>query len=212
MRAVPFGANLEHPPSRETVLARKRSGRCRLLFLGVDWQRKGGEIAFETLMKLEERGVQAELIVVGCTPPQGFSHERLKVIPYLNKRDEKQRQELEDLFQTSDFLFLPTRSECYGMVFCEASAYGLPVISTDTGGVSGAVRDGENGFLLPPSAGGAEYAELIARVYGDEAGYAELVGSSRAAFEASLNWDSWGRTVKKLMDEMLEGAACPPGA
>lgn len=208
VRVVPFGANLEHPPSGEVVQARKRSDHCRLLFIGVDWQRKGGEIAFETLLKLEELEVQAELIVVGCIPPKEFTHERMTVIPYLNKHDEKQRQKLEDLFKTSDFLFLPTRSECYGMVFCEASAYGLPVISTDTGGVSGAVKDSENGFLLPPDARGAEYAELIAKVYRDERGYAELVRSSRAAFEARLNWDAWGLAVKKLIDEMLGRAVC----
>ena len=203
VRAVPFGANLGFPPSIEVVQARRRSERCRLLFLGVDWQRKGGDIAFETLVRLEERGVQADLFVVGCTPPKGFSHERMHVIPYLNKRDETQRLHLEDLFKTSDFLFLPTRSECYGMVFCEASAYGLPVISTDTGGVSGAVKHGENGFLLSPGAGGDEYAELIEQVYGDEKGYAGLVESSRAAFETRLNWDAWGRTVKGLIEELL---------
>jgi glycosyltransferase involved in cell wall biosynthesis len=207
VHAVPFGANLESPPSREVVNAKRRTDHCRLLFLGVNWQRKGGEIAFEALLKLEELGVQAELIVVGCTPPKEFTHERLTVIPYLNKQDEKQRQQLGDLFKTSDFLFLPTRSECYGMVFCEASAYGLPVISTNTGGVSGAVQEGENGFLLPPLAGGSEYAELIARVYKDEEGYAELVKTSRGAFEARLNWDSWGLAVKKLMYEML---GCAP--
>ena len=97
------------------------------------------------------------------------------------------------------------------MVFCEASAYGLPVISTDTGGVSGAVKQGENGFLLPLVAGGAEYAELIARVYKDEEVYAELVRTSRAAFEDRLNWDAWGIAVKKLIDEMLECAASSLG-
>src|SRR5436190_335365 len=79
-----------------------------------------------------------------------------------------QRRQLEKLFETSDFLLLPTRSECYGMVFCEASAYGLPSITTDTGGISGAVKDGENGFMLPLSARGQEYAEAIAKVYLDD--------------------------------------------
>jgi len=61
------------------------------------------------------------------------------------------------------------------------------------------VKDGENGFLLPPSAGGAEYAALIAEVYRDEQRYAELVRSSRVVFETRLNWDAWGITVNKLM-------------
>jgi glycosyltransferase involved in cell wall biosynthesis len=202
--AVPFGANVDNPPTAEIALTRKKSDQCKLLFIGVDWERKGGAIAFATLLKLEELGIQAELTICGCVPPPQFTHERLKVIPFLNRKDEKQRREMETLFETSDFLFLPTRGECYGMVFCEASSYGLPSITTDTGGVSGAVTNGENGFMLPLSAGGSEYAELIAKAYRDDQSYAELVKSSRAAYEDRLNWDAWGTTVTKLIFEMLE--------
>jgi glycosyltransferase involved in cell wall biosynthesis len=203
VRVVPFGANFENIPPLEVVQAKKKSDRCRLLFMGVNWERKGGDIAFETLVKLEEMGIQADLIICGCTPPAKFSHERMIVIPFLNKSDPKQRAELEKLFETSDFFFLPTRSECYGMVFCEASAFGLPVITTNTGGVSGAVRNGENGFMLPLSAEGIDYAEVIAKVYRDDQRYAELVKSSRAAFDERLNWDAWGIAVRKLLAEML---------
>lgn len=203
VHTVPFGANIDHPPSPLVVQGRKKSDRCKLFFLGTDWERKGGEIAFEALLKLEELGIQAELTICGCIPPDSFSHERMLVIPFLNRRDEGQRQQLESLFETSDFLFLPTRGETYGMVFCEASSFGLPSITTHTGGVSGAVRDGENGYMLPGSAQGADYAELIARIYRDDQRYGELVKSSRAAFESRLNWDVWGMTVTKLIHEML---------
>ncbi|QBD82021.1 glycosyltransferase [Ktedonosporobacter rubrisoli] len=204
VHAVPFGANFDTPPPIEVVQQKKRSDHCKLFFLAVDWVRKGGEIAFETLLKLEELGIKAELTICGCVPPAQFQHERMRVIPFLDKRIESQRREMEQLFATSDFLFVPTRSDCYGMVFCEASSYGLPTISTNTGGVSGAVTEGENGFLLPPEARGREYAELIARIYQDEARYAALVKSSRAAFDDRLNWDAWGITVTRLIHEMLE--------
>jgi glycosyltransferase involved in cell wall biosynthesis len=204
VRTVPFGANVANPPSIEAVQRRKKSDRCKLFFIGVDWERKGGEIAFETLLKLEEMGIQAELIVCGCIPPERFSHARMTIIPFLSRKDEDQRRQLESLFETSDFLFLPTRGETYGMVFCEASSFGLPSITTDTGGVSGAVTNGENGYMLPPSARGEEYAELIARIYHDDQGYAKLVKTSRAAFENRLNWDAWGISVTKLIHEMLE--------
>ena len=212
VRAVPFGANFDKTPPIEVVQSKKRSDRCKLLFVGVDWQRKGGAIAFETLLALEEMGIEAELIICGCVPPARFSHQRLRVIPYLSKSDERQRREFENLFETADFFFLPTRSECYGMVFCEASAYGLPIITTNTGGVSGAVRDGENGFMLPPNASGADYAELIARIYRDEQQYAELVRSTRAAFDERLNWDAWGMSVTRLIAEVLERKNSDRGA
>lgn len=204
VHVVPFGANLDEIPPREVVLAKKPSSRCRLLFLGVEWERKGGDIAFETLLKLEELGIAAELTVCGCTPPKAFSHERLKCIPFLNKDDEKQRKELEHLFLESDFLLLPTRADAFGLVFCEANAFGLPVITTSTGGVPEVVRNGENGFLLPYEASGSEYAEVIARLYRDNEGYADLVRGSRAAFEKRLNWDNWGFCVKQIFTDLLE--------
>lgn len=204
VRVVPFGANFDNPPSIEVVQTRRKSDRCKLFFIGVDWERKGGEIAFETLLKLEEMGIEAELIICGCIPPARFSHPRMKVIPYLDRKDPVQRREMEKLFETSDFLFLPTRGEAYGMVFCEASSYGLPSIAPNTGGVGGAITDGGNGFMLPFEARGAEYAELIAKIYRDDQRYAELVKSTRAAFENRLNWDAWGRAVTGHIHEMLE--------
>ncbi len=203
VHVVPMGANFEHIPSKEVIQARKKSDRCRLLFVGVDWQRKGGPIAFETLLSLEEMGIETELIICGCTPPNSFLHKSMRIIPYLDKNDENQRKELEHLYLTSDFLLLPTRSECFGLVFCEANAFGLPVITTQTGGVPEVVRNGENGFVLPFNARGAEYAQVIARIYREDEQYAELVKSSRVAYDTRLNWDNWGKTVNTLITEML---------
>lgn len=203
VHVVPFGANMSTPPSEVEVLRRKKSSHCRLLFVGADWERKGGSIAFETLLKLEEMGIAAELIICGCTPPAMFSHQNMRVIPFLDKRDEKQREKLEKLLMQSNFLLLPTRGDCTPIVFCEASAYCLPAITANTGGVAGVIRDGENGFMLPFSARGAEYAEVIANVYREDQRYADLVKSSRAAFDHRLNWDAWGRSMCQLITEML---------
>ncbi|HLG93255.1 MAG TPA: glycosyltransferase family 4 protein [candidate division Zixibacteria bacterium] len=200
---VPYGANLDGIPGREAVLQRKKSARCHLLFLGVNWERKGGPIAFETLLQLEKIGLPVELVVCGCTPPRSVYHKALTVIPFLDKNDPAQNERLSRLFLESDFLLLPTRCECYGVAFCEAAAFALPVITTDTGGVSGVVREGENGHLLPNEAGGAEYARLVAEIYRDEARYCELVRQGRKAFEERLSWDVWAQTLKRLSAEKL---------
>lgn len=200
---VPYGANLDDLPERETVLQKKKSSDCRLLFLGTNWERKGGPVAFETLLHLERIGIPAELVVCGCMPPASFSHKKMRVILFLDKNEPSQRERLAKLFLESDFLLLPTRYECYGIVFCEAAAFGLPVITTDTGGVSGVVRNGENGYMLPYEAGGADYARLIAEIYNNDNRYYGLVRSSRKAFEERLNWDTWAQTLKRLLSEKL---------
>jgi glycosyltransferase involved in cell wall biosynthesis len=201
---VPMGANFDEPPDEEIIERKKRSGICKLLFVGVDWQRKGGEIAFETLLALAQIGIPAELTVCGCMPPKNRSHPDMKIIPYLDKNDPLQYEKLAQLYQEADFLLLPTRNECFGIVFCEANAFGLPAITTCTGGVPEVVRNGENGFVLPLDARGDAYALLIASLYRDEAQYAQLVLSSRAAYDERLNWDSWGVAMNKVITDVLQ--------
>jgi len=196
---VPFGANLEEVPERHVVLAKKRSEHCRLLFVGVDWYRKGGEIAFRTMLELEQMGLPTELTVVGCVPPEEFRHKRLKVIPFLNKNKPSDRTFFSNLFLESDFLVLPTRMECTAIAFSEASAFGLPIMATDTGGVCGAVTNGDNGYLFPSWASAAQYADMIYQIYSDRQLYSDLQVRSRNAFEERLNWNSWAKTVKGVM-------------
>lgn len=200
---IPFGANLERVPAKEKVLMKGRSDQCRLLFVGVNWERKGGDIALETLIELEKLGIISQLIVCGCIPPKGVAHPRMKIIPYLDKNHEGQSKKLEKLYAQSDFFLLPTRNECFGIAMCEANAFGLPVITTETGGVAGVIRDGENGFLLPYAARGDVYAKIIAKVYRNAYQYDYLVKASRAAYEERLNWDVWGRATKKILLERL---------
>jgi glycosyltransferase involved in cell wall biosynthesis len=199
VHVIPFGADLESAPAASILASRRRTDICRLLFLGSDWQRKGGDLAVETLLEIERRGVDAELVVCGCAPPRGVTHPHLRVIPFLNKRDPQQREALEALYLNSDFLLLPTRSDCAPMVFCEAAAFGLPAVTTDTGGVAEIVKHGETGFTLPHSARGDAYADLIARAYRNPVRYAELSVASRARYDERLNWDAWMRDAAPLI-------------
>lgn len=206
VRAHFFGANLDHIPTREQALARlartKQDGVCRLLFMGIGWERKGGDIAYETLRALDALGITAELIVCGSTPPLGAAHERMKVIPYLDKNDERQAREIEKLYARSDFLLLPTRADCAPNVFKEANAFALPAITTATGGVADIVRDGENGYALPYEARGDAYARLIADLWRDGPRYQQLSQSSRAAYVERLSWDAWAKAVREMLHEI----------
>jgi glycosyltransferase involved in cell wall biosynthesis len=199
---IPFGANLDEIPSREVALSRKRTTVCRLLFLGVSWENKGGNIAFDALLSLLQSGIDATLTVCGCVPPNELHHPNMKVIPFLNKNDVQQKKELDELFITSDFLILPTRFDCTPIVFCEAGAFGLPCIAPITGGIASVITEGVNGFLVPYDAPGSSYAEKIKAVYADEKKYNELVISSRNNYEQQLNWDTWAQRVKEALRVM----------
>lgn len=200
---VPLGANLDSYPPRTIAERKQKSGQCRLLFPALGWERKGGAIAFETLLKLEEMGIEAELIVCGCVPPKEFVHERMKVIPFLDKCNEEQSRKLAKLYEEADFIILPTRADCFGLVFCEGNAYGVPAITARTGGVPEVVQDGINGYVLPFEARGDAYAAIIAKLYRDDHRYKALVASSRATFEAKYTWDAWGMAVNAIFQHLL---------
>ena len=115
---TPHGANVleQEVPPLERVLEKRLSQECRILFVGRDWARKGGGIALETLVALDEMGIEARLVIVGCTPPQGLRHDRMRVIPSLDKSDPNEAKELFDLYMQSDFFLMPTRSDAFGIV------------------------------------------------------------------------------------------------
>ena len=207
---IPFGANIENIPDRERVLIKKQTKVCNMLFLGVDWKRKGGSIAFDTMVELNKMGIDTQLTVCGCIPPEKFQHPKLKVIPFLDKNNDAQKEEFTNLLLASHFLILPTRMECFGIVFCEASAFGIPSIATNTGGVSSAVIEGKNGYLLPVSATGKDYAAVISGIFNDEEKYNFLARESRNLFETALNWDKWAEGFKgaylKIRSETKQGS------
>jgi glycosyltransferase involved in cell wall biosynthesis len=189
---APLGANLDNYPAA-TLAEQWKPGVCKLLFLGVEWERKGGAIALETFRQLRVMGMDARLQIIGCVPPEPVSDEGVEVISFLNKNIPAEQEQLYSHLANAHFLLLPTRAECAGVVFCEASAYGVPSISADTGGVATYVRNGKNGYTLPLTSGGKEYAAKIFDIFHHAEAYHQLRLSSRTLFETALCWEAWGR-------------------
>src|SRR6266446_2429690 len=71
-RWVAFGANFVNVPSREDAInsAKRRSEEiCRLISVGVDWDRKGMARSIRLAATLNARGLRTQLDIVGCRPP-----------------------------------------------------------------------------------------------------------------------------------------------
>lgn len=190
-----FGPNID-VPSQLPDRTRCHS-RTTFLFLGVEWERKGGNIALQTVKILKERGFAVKLKVVGCVPPVASA--LMDVIPFLSKNNPQDYQTLRRILSEANFLLLPTRAECYGIVFCEASAYGLPSITTATGGVTSIIKDGINGYALPTEATLEAYANAIEPLLRDPERLRLLRQSSRKRYEESLTWALWQKQIGEII-------------
>jgi len=198
-----FGANLLQVPDPELLHREPSRGDLRLLFVGRDYARKGGEIALETTAALRARGYDARLTVVGCVPPR--REPGVEVIAYLNKDDPAQAQRLRDLYHEAHVFLFPTRADCSPIALCEAAAFGLPAVCTDLAGIPDIVADGA-GVLLPLSAGGDAYAIRIHELVEDPERYQELTAATRRAYDERLNWDAWAARAEASLRQAVADA------
>lgn len=193
---IKFGANLDYIPTKEEIQIKKNS-IYNLLFLGVEWERKGGDLAFETLLILLRNNLDVRLTVVGCNPP--VSHPNINVINFLDKNNADDSLKIRQLFLDAYLLFLPTRADCTPIVFGEANAYGVPVITTNTGGVNSLIENGINGYALGQQATAEDYANKIIKIIKSPHHYNYLSKMSRKKFEEELNWNFWSKCMKNLI-------------
>ena len=207
VKVIPWGANFycnqDISDIEKTIDSRPRN-KCNLLFLGVDWYRKGGDIAIKVVQELNKMGVPSELTIVGCEPP---SEEQIpsfvKLVGYINQSTQAGFNTIKKLFNESHFLIMPSRAEAFGLVFCEASSFGVPSITTNVGGIPTAVKDGINGQTFDKDANIEEYCRYIANLFSDYSQYRSLALSSFNEYKSRLNWNVAVNEAKELMNDLI---------
>ncbi len=202
IRVIPYGANIDTAPPAEALPDRDPGRECRLLFIGNQWYRKGGDLALDTLVALREQGVKASLTLISGNVPTGLKLPDGAVpVGHIDKNDPEHRRRFETILKESHFLLLPTRADCSPIVCCEAAAYGLPVVATSTGGIPSLIENGVNGYLVPEGSAGTDYAKAIAEGVRNRDTYRQLAKTTRRRYEKELNWDAWAKSVRGVLEE-----------
>jgi glycosyltransferase involved in cell wall biosynthesis len=147
------------PPDRITVLApgvdtehwkcqrtshRARKRTINILFVGGQFWRKGGDLLVQVSKRQEFKRCVFHIVTREHIEEFG---DNLRIHVDMDPNDES----LKRLFAEADVFVLPTKADFAPTnAICEAMAMGLPVITTYVGGLEEVVRDGENGFVIPP--------------------------------------------------------------
>lgn len=205
IKVVPFGANLESYPSLEQIryLIKKRAtDTIKLLFLAKSWERKGGDIALAIAKALHEAGISVELTILGYTPSEKLPH-YIKCLGFISKQPPEGKSIITQLLSQTHFLLLPSRAEAYGVVFCEANAFGLPCLTSYIGGIGTIVKDHINGMTFALDAPISNYCNYIVNLMHNRNQYEELALSSYQEFVSRLNWKASVQQVKELMSESI---------
>ena len=208
VHTIPLGANLKQPPAaqlvNEWVAGRTQTDVCNLLFLGVSWKRKGGPDVLRFVAHLNSKGIKCMLNVVGVNPEIPEEHKAyVNVIGFLKKSIPTEAARLEELLKTSSALILPSIAECYGCVFCEANAYGLPALGRNTGGIPEIIKEGVNGFMLGENESPEAFADRWAAVWLNKEAYTHMANQSRREYEIRLNYDVFAQQLEQLIIKLI---------
>lgn len=196
IRIIEFGANL----TEEVDCLPIHSERCHILFVARDWEAKGGNIVYETYKALKSRNFKFKLTIIGCNP--GLKEEDIEIIEYLDKSRTEDIALLYQKYKEANFFLMPTRFDCFGIVYAEAATFGVPSLGTRVAGVSQVIREGVNGFLFEYTATGDEYACKIISIYQDTERYRNLCLTTQKDAKERLNWKVWQRKIEQVLSEL----------
>lgn len=180
-----------------------QDGQLNILFSGVDWKRKGGVVAVETTTLLRQTGIDARLIIVGPKnkPKECNGLDFVSYIGFLDKNSPSDYTKYIKLFRESHIFLLPTQAECAGIVFAEASAFGLPCYTYNTGGVPSYVIDGYNGHTLPINGSADDFCRCI---LDDIRNYRlkQFHDGGIMLSKEKLSWNAWSKKFKNIINNL----------
>ena len=196
---IALGANRLCADTDAQVQARihsKIESPLGFLYVGKDWERKGGPLAVQTVRELNRLGCPCSLTIIGCTPEVAAPDAaHVRVLGFLSPDQAQHQKRLQTAFEQAHFFLVPSHAECFGLVFAEAQSYGLPCVALSSHGVPGVVDHGATGLLFAADTSAATIATQILALAQDRSAYQAMALAARAKFTRELNWEAFGQRM-----------------
>ena len=193
------------------------------LFVGGDFERKGGFEVLEAIAALRLEHPHVRLVLAGSDPnernPDRLAHSwvpaarraRAKGLLAELERDGFARRTpwiaqdaLREVYRAADAFVMPTHAEGFGFTNVEAMAHGLPVITSTAGPAAEIVDDGVTGILVA-AGDGVALRDAMARLVAEPAAARRMGDAGRAAYLARFTVERFRAGLRELYDEALSG-------
>ncbi len=158
-----------------------------ILFVGADWERKGGPVLVEAFLKVAQAHPDSHLTIVGCSPK--VKHPQIDVVGRVPVQD------VHKYFNRASVFCLSTRREPFGVVFVEALSYRLPIIATRVGATPDFVLEEENGYLVETD-DSEGLARSLMKLIGNPALCRAFGDKSLQLAREKYNWQSVGSAIR----------------
>ncbi len=168
----------------------------RALFIGNDFERKGGEFLLQ--LYAGHLADACTLTIVSNDPV--LEGRRLPTGVEWIRGATKDR--VRAAYWNSDIFLFPTRQDYGPHVVAEAAAAGLPSIATNVGAVPDLIQDGESGYVLPREASLEQWAERVQGLFAEPEALRRMSGRARRFAEEFLSLERFDRLVSSAVDRL----------
>lgn len=178
--------------------------RCHIVFVGKEWEHKGGPALLDAFRAVRARRPDARLTVIGCRPDV---HEAgVSVLGYLRKDVPAEAEAIDAALRDATIFCMPSLWESTGVVYMEAALYGLPVVM-----VTGQGRQAifEAGALILDDADPERLAVALRGLADDPDRMREMGSAGRSLV---LDRYMWSRVAETVSGYLAEAAGERPGA
>ncbi len=198
---IEFGANIEESPN--SLKNNDIRSKCNLLFIGRNWDMKGGDKALQIYHSLKEDGYPCSLTCIGSSPKENLTDDNIHIYEHIDKSSREGKELFNSILERSSILIAPTLFECFGIMFCEAAAYGIPILTNNVGGVSQVVKEGSTGFLFSAQANIQEYIDKIKSLLANKSDYNKLRENAYKDYQERLNWSIWEERIEAVLRPLV---------
>jgi glycosyltransferase involved in cell wall biosynthesis len=194
--AVGAGTNLSYEDELRQGSAHARERKRALLFVGTNFEFKGGPVTLDVFRKLKKDFADLELWIVGCEPQ--INEPGVTVFGTLRKTDPAQESKLRELYETASVFVLPTLYDAFGIVFVEALFHGLPCVGSNRCAVPEIIGEGVGGFVADPTDAGA-LAGAVQQLLSDHKLAREMGERGR---ERAMSRYGWGQVCRAMVEQI----------
>lgn len=190
-KVIVVGAGVNYDPLPSIV--RKEPGKT-LLFVGLDFHRKGGDIVLKAFELVKEQLPDAELLLLTRDRiPRDYSLEGVRLVS-----PTWDREKLAELYRIADLFVLPSRLETWGDVLLEAMAFGVPCVGVQQDAMAEIITHGKTGCLVPEMHPDA-LAEVLVELLSNQERIRTMGIQARKSIEQRFTWDL---VVDRILSEI----------
>jgi len=197
---VHCGPNLDELPPPRTAAP---DGPPTILFIGRDFERKGGSMLLHAFRVVRDRVPDARLVVVGGRPGGSIAVPNgVEFRGFLSRDTASGRTGMERAYREASVFCVPSRFEPFGTSYVEAMLHGIPCVGPHIWAIPEIIVDGVTGYTVPPTDAEA-LADALVSLLANPPEAQRMGDAARVRAVETFSWEQIAEKMTAAMDRVL---------